>query len=45
MLEQKMKEQENNNNIYGLIKHMIQPEEQEIIKRGYVLHLPYGRKR
>jgi hypothetical protein len=24
---------------------MVQPQEQEIIKRGYVLHLPYKRKR
>jgi hypothetical protein len=38
-----MEEQENN--IYVLIKHVSKSEEQEIVKRGYVLHLPYKRKR
>ena len=42
-LEQKMQEHENN--IYVLIKHVSKPEEQEIAERGYVLHLPYKRKR
>jgi hypothetical protein len=31
--------------IYVLIKHVSKPEEQEIVKRGYVLHLSYKRKR
>jgi hypothetical protein len=38
-----MEEQENN--IYVLIKHVSKPEEQEIAERGYVLYLPYKRKR
>jgi hypothetical protein len=38
-----MEEQENN--IYVLIKHVSKPEEQAITERGYVLHLPYKRKR
>ena len=37
--------QEQENNIYVLIKHVSKLEEQEIVKRGYVLHLPYKRKR
>ncbi len=42
-LEQKMELQHNNS--YVLIRYVSKPEEQEIVKRGYVLHLPYKRKR
>ena len=36
---------EENYDIHVLIKHKSKPEEQVLIKRGYILHIPYKRNR
>src|SRR5690349_305016 len=39
-----LNQEEENFNIYVLIKHISEPEEHKLIKRGYVLHIPTKRK-
>jgi hypothetical protein len=39
------REQEEDCNIYVLKAYNSEPEEQELIKRGYVLHIPYKKKK